>query len=319
MFKHILVPLDGSSLAECVLPHTVAMGQISGARVTFLQALEPGGDQAESMVVDPLDWHMRKSEAESYLNEVRARFNEIDLDTDQAVLEGKAAQQIIDYAHQSDVDLIILSSHGKSGLSKWNISNVVQKVLMGAYTPILIIKAFQAVGEDLAELSYNQLLVPLDGSQRAECVLPWAENIAEYHLCKLLLTHVVSKPEVPRRVPLTEEESELVQRLTELNKIQGEEYMEKVKNRFSSEVEIFVRVNHNTAVALHEIVEEEDVDLVLLTAHGYSGETKWPYGGVVLNFIAYGTTPLMIFQDVSPKDAKMTNAEKAVREQKGHS
>ncbi|MFO8035036.1 MAG: universal stress protein [Anaerolineales bacterium] len=318
MVNHILVPLDGSPLAECVLPHTVAMAQTTGAKVTLLQALEHSGDPIETRAVDPLNWHMLKSEAVSYLNEVRSRLEEIDLQTDQVIVEGKAAERIIDYAHQANVDLLILSSHGKSGLSKWNISNVVQKVLLGAYTPTLIVRAFQPVVEGLAGLSYDRLLVPLDGSQRAESVLPWARQMADFHESKLLLTHVVSKPEVPRRVPLTEEESTLVNRLTELNKMHGEQYLKNVKTRFSSEVETFIRVNHNTAAALHEIVAEEDVDLVLLTAHGYSGEVKWPYGGVVLNFIAYGTTPLLIFQDVPPEDASMTMTEKVAREQKGH-
>ncbi len=318
MVKHILVPLDGSSLAECVLPHVVAMAHATGAEVTLLQALERKGKQAESPAIDPLNWHMLKSESVSYLSEIRARLKTVDLEPNQVIVEGKAAEQIIEYAHHTDVDLIILGSHGKSGLSKWNISNVVQKVLMGAYTPTLIVRAFQPAVEDIGGLSYKRVLVPLDGSQRAECVLPWVRTMADFHHCKLLLAHVVSKPEVPRRVPLTEEESELVNRLTELNKMQGERYLEDVKSRVSSEVDTYIRIHHNTAVALHQLVDEEDVDLVLLTAHGYSGEIKWPYGGVVLNFIAYGTTPLMIFQDVSPKNARMTTSEKVAREQKGH-
>ncbi len=318
MVEHILVPLDGSSLAECVLPHAVAIGQDTGAKVTLLQALERGSDQVQSRAVDPLDWHMLKSEAGSYLSEVGSRLQEVDLKTRHVIVEGRAAESIIDYIHQEKVDLVILSSHGNSGLSKWNISSVVQKVLLGSYTTTMIIRAFQPVVRDLDGLSYDRVLIPLDGSQRAECILPWAMNMANFHHCKLYLTHVVSRPEVPRNVPLTEKESELVKQLTDLNKVKGTQYLADMKSRFSSDVETYIRVNHNTAAALHEIVVEEDVDLVLMTAHGYSGETIWPYGGVVLNFIAYGTTPLLIFQDVPPEEASMTMAEKAAREQKGH-
>jgi len=318
MIEHILVPLDGSSLAECVLPHAVAMGQATGAEVTLLQVLERESDQVQSRAVDPLDWHMVKSEAASYLGEVESRLQEVDLKTSRAIVEGRPAERIIDYIHQENVDLVILSSHGNSGLSKWNISSVVQKVLLGSYTTTMIVRAFQSVLEDLDGLSYDRVLIPLDGSQRAEYILPWATDMAKFHHCTMYLAHVVSRPEVPRNVPLTEKESDLVKQLTELNRVKGEQYLADVKSRFSSDVKTYIRVNDNTAAALHKIVEEEDVDLVLMTAHGYSGETKWPYGGVALNFIAYGTTPLLIFQDVPPEDASMTLAEKVAREQKGH-
>jgi nucleotide-binding universal stress UspA family protein len=64
---------------------------------------------------------------------------------------------------------------------------------------------------------------------------------------------------------------------------------------------------------LHEIASDEDVDLVMLSAHGYSGESKWPYGSVVISFIAYGNTPLLIFQDISREQLKETDAEIAAR------
>ncbi len=69
---------------------------------------------------------------------------------------------------------------------------------------------------------------------------------------------------------------------------------------------------------MHELVAQENIDLVVLSAHGHSGGTKWPYGGVALNFIAYGTTPLLIVQDLSQDERESTQAEMAAREYKGH-
>jgi nucleotide-binding universal stress UspA family protein len=77
-------------------------------------------------------------------------------------------------------------------------------------------------------------------------------------------------------------------------------------------------VSDNAAAALHQLVEEEEVDLVLMAAHGYSGEATWPYGSIALNFIAYGSEPLLIIQDVPPEEAGVTEAERAAREQVGH-
>jgi nucleotide-binding universal stress UspA family protein len=69
---------------------------------------------------------------------------------------------------------------------------------------------------------------------------------------------------------------------------------------------------------LHELVAVEDVDLVVLSAHGYSCKTKWPYGSVTASFIDYGTTPLLVVQDLSTGVIEHTQAETTTREHKGH-
>jgi len=60
------------------------------------------------------------------------------------------------------------------------------------------------------------------------------------------------------------------------------------------------------------------VDLVLLGAHGYSGQRKWPYGSITTSFIEYGSMPLLIVQDLDPEEIELTQAEKAAAEEKGH-
>jgi nucleotide-binding universal stress UspA family protein len=310
--------LDGSSLAECVLPHAVALAQAFDAQVTLLRAVERVGPADLNRAVDPLNWHMRKSEAEAYLDEVADRLQQIGLQTDQAVAQGKAADRIIDFVHNQDVDLIVLSSHGRGGLSGWNVGSVVQKVILRSYTPTMIVRAYQPVTEELTGLRYERLLVPLDGSQRAECILPLATNLARFHQCRLLLAHVVSKPEVPRRAPLTQEEAELIDQITERNRQKGERYLKELRSRLSGDIETRLLVSENPALTLHQLVEKESADLVLLAAHGYSGEVQWPYGSVALNFIAYGTTPLLIMQDISEEERERTAAEKAASESKGH-
>jgi nucleotide-binding universal stress UspA family protein len=317
MIDHILVPLDGSSLAECVLPHTVALGQAMDARVTLLRAVEREATPG-SQAVDPLSWHMRKSEADTYLSEIAGRLRDTGLSVKTVLTEGSAPGRIIGYARDEDVGLIIISSHGRSGLSRWNINSVVQKVILQAYAPTMIVRAYQPSPEGLTGLRYQKLLVPLDGSKRAECTLPWADSLAEFHGCRIVLTHVVNRPEVPRRAPLTEEERDLVERLTELNRQEGEAYLQDVSSRLVSAADVRVLVSGNPAAALHQVVDEEDIDLVLMAAHGYSGQARWPYGSIALNFVAYGSTPLLMIQDVPPEEAAMTEAERAARERAGH-
>jgi nucleotide-binding universal stress UspA family protein len=71
-------------------------------------------------------------------------------------------------------------------------------------------------------------------------------------------------------------------------------------------------------MALHEVVDREDADLVVMAAHGYSGRARWPYGSIALNFIAYGSKPLLMIQDVPPEEVALTEAERAARERAGH-
>jgi len=318
MFDHILVPLDGSQLAECVLPHAVALARTFGARVTLLQAVERARGGGLTRAIDPLRWQIRKSEAGAYLDEIGARLQEAGLQADKALLEGSAAERIVEYAQTNDVSLIILSSHGWSGPSKWNINSVVQKIIIQAYMPVLIVRAYRPATGDLTGLRYKRLLLPLDGSQRAEVILPLAITLARSHGCLLVLAHVVSKPELPRRTPRSAEENELVNRLTELNQAHGAGYLEQLRSRLAMDVETRLLSSENIAATLHELVAREEIDMVMLSAHGYSGEAQWPYGSVALNFIAYCTAPLLIMQDISRNEVERTQAEIEARGSKGH-
>jgi nucleotide-binding universal stress UspA family protein len=288
------------------------------ARVTLLRAVDRESAETASSAADPLNWHMRKSEANAYLNGIAEQLRDAGLTAKTVLAEGAPAGRIIRYAREEHVDLIMLSSHGDSGLSEWNISSVVQKVILRAYVPAMIVRAYERVPGELTELSYQRLLVPLDGSQRAESTLPWAKALAGFHDAELLLVHVVEMPEVPRRAPLTEEETELIERLTALNREQGEAYLRDLQSRFSLDAQVHLLESDDPALTLHELVEEEEVDLVVMAAHGYSGETQWPYGSIALNFIAYGSNPLLIVQDVPPEEAAVTKAEKAAKERAGH-
>ena len=318
MFDHILVPMDGSSLAECVLPHALAVARACEAQVTLLRVLERTQAAGPTRSVDPLDWHIRRAEARAYLDGLSARLQKAGLRTESTLLEGQAAERIIEFVRSHDVSLIILSSHGRSGLSEWNVSSIVQKIILRAYVPVMIVRAYQPVASDLTGLRYRHMLIPLDGSQRAECALPLATTLARFHESELLLVHVVRRPEIVRRAPPTQEDVELANRLTERNRLEAVRYLENLQPRLPLDVRTRVLVSDNAAATLHDLVEQEEADLVVLSAHGYSGRTKWPYGSMVVNFIAYGTTPLLIVQDLSPDEVERTQAEMVTREHKGH-
>jgi len=318
VLTHILVPLDGSPLAEGVLPHAVALAQTFDSKVTLLQVVGRVPQVGEDWAVDPLDWKMRQSEAEAYLDRVTESLIKVDLDASCVLLEGKGAEQMIEFTREKVVDLIVLSSHGRGGLSPWNISSVVQKVILQSWVPVLIVRAYESRSVELTGLRYRRVLVPLDGSQRAECVLPLATAVARTQGSELLLGHVVPEPVTPRPGPLTEEEEALADRLNALNREAAEKYLRDLRSRLSGEERIQLLEGGSPAARLHELVEEEKVDLVALSAHGHFADHRWPYGSVALSFVAYGTTPLLILQDIEQEQAVPSKAEIAAKERKGH-
>jgi nucleotide-binding universal stress UspA family protein len=313
MFDHILVPLDGSILAECVLPHVLAFAQTFCSKVTILNVLDRESAYGSMNVVNPLDWAIRKAIAETYQQGVSDRLSKAGLQISSAITEGRAAEAIINYAHEHKVDLIALSTHGLSGLSGWNISSIVQKVIYRAYTSLLIIPAYQQVQMDLAGFRYQKVFVGLDGSRRAEWVLPEALELAAFHHALLLLAHVISKPEIPSYMPLIEEETELLNRIIERNYRYAEIYLQDLCSRLSTDIvniKAYQLISENPIEALRELAEQERVDLVVLNAHGHSGCYKRLYGSVTLSFITYGATPLLILQDlyrgmINPTQAEM--------------
>ena len=242
------------------------------------------------------------------------RLQDVGVTAQTKVIDGDAAEQILAFAHENQIGLAILSSHGQSGLSGWNVSSVVQKVIMRAPISLMIVRAYQPAQSDLAGLRYRRLMVPLDGSPRAESVLPLAATLARASEAQVLLAHVVQRPQMPRRTPPSQEDSDLADRIVERNRTEAEQYLEVVRSQLPpAAVETRLLISNHAAVALHELADQENADLVLICAHGYSGELRWPYGGLAAGFVAYGSSPLLIFQDAPAKEIAPTPAEVAAQ------
>ncbi len=319
MINHILVPLDGSALAERVLPHVKAIAQVTKARVTLIHVLEHPENRSGGPPVDPLGWHMQKQEAQRYLEEKIEQLQKEGLDASLVMLEGKPAEGIIDFAHTNGVDMIALSTHGRTGLTGWNVSSVVQKVLLRSYRSILLVRAYGT--ETSTQVSYRRLFVASDCSTRWEYILPFAIGVAQFYKSRIILGTVIEKPEVIQRLPLTEEEINLANQLSEINQRTATQCHKQISTQFSLkglEFETHVRVADHAIGALHDLIDEVQADLVMLVAHGETGERRWPYGSITTSLIAHGSVPLMIIQDLTEQEVLPTAAEQAIGETRGH-
>lgn len=307
MFDTILVPLDGSQLAECVLPHVITFAHSFDAEITLLRMLEKKQAGTSAQSFDLLNWQINKTKATLNLEKIKARMQESSVRVEATVTEGLVAEGITEYAQSQRMKLIVLSSHGRNGLTQWGISSITQKIILSAQTSLLIVRAHQ-YGVHADELSeapvYQRILVPLDGSQRAENVLPIITQLARFHKAQIQLVQVIQTPEMARQMPPTPDDIELSNRVITRNQEEAGRYLEQLRSRSYLEgipVQTHLITSDNAAVALHQLGEQEQIDMVALSAHGYSGNHQWPYGSMVNNFILYGKVPLLIVQDLPTK------------------
>ena len=161
MFEKVLVPLDGSELAEAVLPYVEDLGKRCAAELVLLRVVAMPPDKTTAAVYQPavalpgsaedldVDQHpiYREQEMESLRGEAersmagaKNRLNEAGLEVRVEVLFGRTAERIAEYATKEEVDLIAMSTHGRSGFSRWVFGSVAQKVLRAVTVPILLIR-----------------------------------------------------------------------------------------------------------------------------------------------------------------------------------
>lgn len=318
MFERILVPLDGSRLAECVIPHAVAMGRVFDAGVTLVRVLEQGREgSSHGSTVSPMHWHLGRAEAQAYLDGWARRLVGLGLKARGVLLEGKPAETITRFAYQSDIDLTILSSHGRGGLSHWNVSSVPRKVMLSGDGSMMLIRAYRPSGapNDLEAFSYRRLMVPVSGSRRAEAALPAVNVLAHHHAAKSIVACVVSKPQLINWAPPASDDTELVSRLLERNHGEAAGYLERLPRRLSMAAETRLLIGTDVAESLRELIEAENVDLVVLSAHGFSPSSQWPYDSVTESLISYGASNLLIVQDLEAQMIRPTPAYVAAREE----
>lgn len=306
-FEHILVPLDCSAVSERSLPFLLAITRAQQPRVTLLHVLEPPHGLALARGIDTVEWEMLRAERQAYLAGIAARLQQHGVESRVELAQGTPADQIARFAKRHAVDLIVLTSHGEGGANaNWTLGATAQKVIGTATTSLFIVPATSTAAGPDDEVHLRRMLLPLDCSRRAECILPAASQLARSHEAELVLAHVVQEPEMPRRMGPSREDLELAQKLVEHNRREAAGYLREIQNRLSAEsgrVQVRLRVAANRAQTLQELAEREAVDLIILAAHGSTGDIHQRYGGVAGQFLQAGHGPVIILQDLAGRAA----------------
>lgn len=298
MFTKILVPLDGSQLAEYALRHAVHLAHVFHARLVLLHVLEAAPGSTGRELIEPLSWQIRKAETDVYLRGLETQLAEAGLEVEYHILEGRTPEMIVQYAQNNAIDLVVLCTHGKSGLSRWNVSSVISKVAEKIYLPLLLVRAYQALEDAAAEIRYRKILLPFDLSKRAECSLPVAMTIAEADGSELLVAHVLRRPEVMSAIPEAAQLNRLADEFMTLSASAYAAYLDEVVARLPLAGSTRLVQSDSIPRAIHDMVEQESADLLIFCAHGQNGQSDWPYGSVSLNYLEHGDRPVLILQDI---------------------
>lgn len=314
--RRIVVPLDMSALAEKAIDAARFLARAWQAEVVLLRVLDATAQQRR--VPDPLDWEQERAAGHAYLDNVSARFMADDIRVQAEVAEGCPASEIVRFARASESDLVVLTTHGFGHGTDWAIGSTARKVIERAPCSVLLVPC-DWEGHDEGP---RRVLIPVDTSSRAECVLPLAFRLAALGPCQVVFAHVVRLPDVSARITRSEEERDLAVELTRRNREHAEHYLASLRDRLRHEgveIDTVCVVGESPAMALVDLVEQRSTDLLVFAAHGQGHAHDYRFGSVAAQLVANPRCPTMVVLDRQERTRppRWSGTPVAVREREG--
>lgn len=298
VFRRILLPLDGSAHAENSIFHAGCIARILGSRVTLLRVLD-GTSEKGRTGSDSIDWRLRRAEAERYLRSLLDDRRLAGVEADVVVTEGRPASRIADCIRRHDINLVVMSSWGAGGEYEFPHGGTAHKVLVSTGISYLVVNDEGAGQREADTDAYNRILVPLDGSARAELAVHVATALGADHGGEIVFCHIVDEPGMPRRRPLTATEDSLKQQLIECNRRVAASYLEELRDQFGKSHQIRTRleVAADPIDRIVAISREESPELMVLTACASRNINHWSRDSIMPALLAAVRVPVLVLQD----------------------
>jgi nucleotide-binding universal stress UspA family protein len=282
MIGHVLIPLDGSEMAESLLERLPFLTQ-SDVLVTLLCAVDPR-QQVELMGPSIVEERVR--EADEYLTRVVLKLRKAGARVRKRVERGVPAETILEIAEKEEASLICMSTHGRSGIGRMMYGSVTEKVVRASIKPVLVVPSFDRTepegGVDRREWKLASAVVALDGSRQALQVVPYAAGVVELFGSKVTLLLV-----------LEEGADEEIQRLADKHLAGATELFEKAGVKTTTVIR-----NGDPAMEIVDYTPRYDHDLIMMTTHGRSGLSRWMLGSVTEKVIRTATVPVLVVRSV---------------------
>jgi nucleotide-binding universal stress UspA family protein len=300
MYKRMLVPLDGSELAEVVLPYARELAGRLDLELILLHVCETPGYDSQFMCRSYLEHaaEIIQKQSREVQSKTGAPSGGKAVEVRAEVASGHPADEILRHAEENSIDLVLMATHGRSGVRRWVLGSVADKVLRKSKTPIWLVRA--NIPEEIVhdEWLKRTMLVPLDGSKFAESVLPHVETLAKQRgaqLVSVVLLRVYNKPFVTADYPEPDWEQH-VKRIINHFRQEAEQYLAKVEKRLTD-----AGLNVRTEVLMGKPAEEiikyahnNHPNLVVMATHGSSGLSLWEYGNIADKILHGVSSPIFL-------------------------
>jgi len=294
MYKKILVPLDGSELAEVALPYAEELAERLDAEINMIVVDDFNMNKAHghTQIHPNKKVENVQSHAEWYLGQLAVKAEKVKSTT----LIGHPAEAIVAHADMEDIDLIVMATHGRSGIKRWALGSVADKVVRATSRPVALIRAKDAHPDVRDKVTVNKILVPLDGSETSEAVIPYVIGLGSKLKAEVILLEVVKRIDhvygsdmTVARVPYTDEEMEPLKRAAMDHLLKTENLHKGSGVELRTEVKI-----GDAAEEIIKFADEVNADLVAMATHGRSGISRWNLGSVASKVLHAGNTPLLL-------------------------
>ncbi|MEJ2205339.1 MAG: universal stress protein [Gemmatimonadota bacterium] len=299
MLQSLLVPLDGSEFSERTLPLARGLAKATGAslHLAHVHVSHPpdhflSNTQFHYEGLDMEEYDARhKREERNYLAEWESRLAR-DATVDSALLEGQVAEEIAEYAQRIGADMVLMTTHGHTGVSRMWLGSVADALVRQTTLPLLVIHPGHHGHVPAEVLSFEHILVPLDGSDLSASVLAPAADLARATGARITLTHVVSASAVlgARIFPLLPDDI-----TPALDKAQ--DYLEDKAEGLRADgfaVDVHVEEHEAPGRAIAAIADKLDADVIALATHGYGGLKRALLGSVADKVLRSSPLPLLV-------------------------
>lgn len=293
MFKRIVVPLDGSVLAASAVPVAATLAQRTDAAIALVRVVEsPDEIRARVSAAE----RERREDARADLATVAAQLrHDHDIPTTIAIRQGSPVDNIVALASDLEGDLICMATHGRSGLRRVIVGSVAEQVLHDALVPVMLVRPGVTLRSDMADAV---IMVPLDGSERAEMALPDAMGLARIFGATLDLVRVwnVSTPASAVAPYAIDEHQTLFDVMLDATEGSVVAYLESVKARLTpdgTDVRI-IALRGDAAEQLCTAISTTRPMMVVMGTHGRSGVARWVLGSVAAEIVRGGIVPILL-------------------------
>jgi nucleotide-binding universal stress UspA family protein len=287
-----LIPLDGTVLSETALhlgSYLKAIGCTSVRLVAVWEDIEDLPEVGKAKLGDAIE--QGRAALVRYLDAKAGDLRKLGLEVIPVVHMGSAGDWILADAEEHEVDLVVIATHGRTGTNRWRLGSIADRVIRGANCPVLVVGPNVMV--DMRTLAGRRIVVPLDGSEFAEEVLPVARHLVERLGCRLELVRVVTQPNSWSASPyITIDPAIAMDALEEGAKL----YLDKVLPDMACRRSVIRSLlPGNVAVELTRYATMNGAGLIVMTSHARHGATRWLLGSVA-DEVLRGTSPVLLIK-----------------------